>query len=457
MPGGIHVTIRAGQGRSLRPILLILLWLAAPASAAEGTGAALKPTIVPQNDDLRYDGVTDFSPARQSLESAETLRRRLAAELEPFKPLGIKRGPILYFPSLAVEGVVTDNVRDAHRNRIADTGLMLAPAFRIETDWLRHAFRFEASGERIFYTSETDYDPTAADARALLRLDFRDSTELEFDAAYDLTQASAGSDEVPQSAVGLRLDQSVGGGITLERSIGHLGLRARAGALAQIYGKVQLADGATEDNADRNYIEPALSLRTAYGRKPGLKPYMQLDYLPRLHFEPVDRNGERRSSQGLAVSLGATIDDAPLWTGDLALRYEHRVYVDPSLAPASVLGLQGTLLWRPRDATTVALTASSGLAETAIVGESADPTQGASLGVTQTIRQDLAATAIVGVGRSGGGSDAELTWNASLDLVWALARAAELVAGYELTLFDSADPQSGFIENRVHAGLRLRL
>lgn len=51
---------------------------------------------------------------QQSFESAATLRRRLGRDLEAFPALGIKTGPILYFPSTTVEGVVTDNVRNSH-------------------------------------------------------------------------------------------------------------------------------------------------------------------------------------------------------------------------------------------------------------------------------------------------------------------------------------------------------
>ena len=42
------------------------------------------------------------------------------------------------------------------------------------------------------------------------------------------------------------------------------------------------------------------------------------------------------TSQGGAVYLGAAVDDQPLWSGDLAVRYELRVYDDPgSLRRAS--------------------------------------------------------------------------------------------------------------------------
>jgi hypothetical protein len=135
------------------------------------------------------------------------------------------------------------------------------------------------------------------------------------------------------------------------------------------------------------------------------------------------------------------------------LRYELRFYDDPDLDPASAIGLDGNLTWRPSATTTVALTASSGLSETSNAGESAIPTEGVTLGVNQLFREDIAGTALAGAEWSGG----DLTWSANLGITWALGRDAALVAGYEFTFFDSADEASSYVENRVRAGMRFRI
>ncbi|MET0483076.1 MAG: outer membrane beta-barrel protein [Aestuariivirgaceae bacterium] len=400
---------------------------------------------------------SNFAGEQQSLESGATLRRRLERDLEAFPALGVRSGPILYRPSLVVEGVATDNLRGSRTDRIADIGLRLAPSLIIETDWVRHAFRFSGTAERIFYADQSEFDPTAADAGASLRLDLKGGSTVELAADYDLSEASAGADEVPQSAVGLRRDQAVGGSAAVIHDVGRIDLEARAGALAFVYSDVALADGGIESNRDRNYIEPQLSVKAGYGLKPGLKPYVRLEYAPRLHEQAVDRNGERRDSQGGAVSLGAVIDGEPVWSGDLALRYERRFYDDPGLDPAGIIGLAGNLIWRPSATTTFALTATSGLSETVNAGDSATPDQGVTLGLTQLFRDDVALTALGGVDWSGGEGGGDLTWTASLGITWALGRHAALLAGYDLTIFDSADATSSYVENRLSAGLQLRI
>src|SRR5262245_7872865 len=195
--------------------LLMGSWLAAPALSAPTTAivpiAGLRPAMIdPPRDDPPISA-TDLAGERPSIESTDTRRRRLERDLEAFPALGVKSGPILYFPSLVVEAVATDNVRNAHDRRIADIGLKLAPSLVVESDWVQHAFRFSGSAERILYADQSDFDPTAADAEASLRLDLRGGTAVELEADYDLSEASAGADEVPQSAAGLRHDQAVGG------------------------------------------------------------------------------------------------------------------------------------------------------------------------------------------------------------------------------------------------------
>jgi hypothetical protein len=231
------VTGWAGKGHAPLVILLMGLWLVAPASAAPATAiapiAGLRPAVIDQPYDSSLASGIDIAGEQQNVESAETLRRRLERDLEAFPALGIKNGPILYFPSLAVAGVVTDNVRNSHTDRIADIGLAIAPGLTIASDWSRHAFRFSGSLERILYADETAYDPTAADAEATLRLDLKGGTALELDADYDLTESSAGSDEVPQTALGLRRDQAFGGSARLSHDVGRIALEAQAAALDQ--------------------------------------------------------------------------------------------------------------------------------------------------------------------------------------------------------------------------------
>ena len=63
-------------------------------------------------------------------------------------------------------------------------------------------------------------------------------------------------------------------------------------------------------------------MKTGHGLKPGLKPYVKLECARAFTSKRSTGNGERARLAGRAVYLGGAVDDQPLWSGDLAVRYE---------------------------------------------------------------------------------------------------------------------------------------
>ncbi|NJM30980.1 MAG: outer membrane beta-barrel protein [Rhizobiales bacterium] len=110
----------------------------------------------------------------------------------------------------------------------------------------------------------------------------------------------------------------------------------------QLYDDLELLDGGTEDNGDREYAEPAVSIRATYSEPPSFKPFVEVGYAPRFHFKSTDRNGENRNSHGLNARAGVVIDRGPIWSGEAALVYSARDYEDSALKTANVLGVDAT-------------------------------------------------------------------------------------------------------------------
>ena len=114
--------------------------------------------------------------------------------------------------------------------------------------------------------------------------------------------------------------------------------------------KIYNVGGGIENNADRAYVEPSLSLRDTWGSPAArLKPYVELTYDPRIHDTPVDRNGQKRNSQGVGAALGVTLQDGPIWTGDfsanfIARRGEIDVVCNNRADPQAGLQLKRTVI-----------------------------------------------------------------------------------------------------------------
>ncbi|MBC8038416.1 MAG: outer membrane beta-barrel protein, partial [Rhizobiales bacterium] len=299
--------------------------------------------------------VPDLRPSVGEMEQVAAAPLKRKPTVDPHAPVGVRTGGIIAYPSITVGSVVTSNVREASSGAEAAIGSRLQPALRFESDWARHSFTGQALYDRIDYFDHSDLTEQRADIFSKFRLDIRALTRAEFEAAYNLDQSGLADSDVPASAVGFRTEHRINTAAALIHDFGPLETRLKAGAGLQIYDDVKLSGGGREDNADRDYATPSLSLRATYTDPPMLQPYVQAAYDPRYYLRKRDRDGFKRSSQGLGVSAGVVIDRGPFWSGDLAAIYLWRDYDDQALDSNTALGLDGSLMWRPNELTRIVL------------------------------------------------------------------------------------------------------
>src|SRR4051812_21424164 len=180
----------------LKLVLFAAASLAAAGAALAQTADELRTTI---DDDVLADvdtangtDVTAEPPQPQiNIHLPEPVlppRRKVRSPADPYEALGLRVGAITFFPSVEVGGAYTTNVAQTHDNPKSDVGVLLRPALRIETDWIRHSFSLTAAGELVRYLRESNFDTNEADIRADLGLDIRRDTRLDLQAFYVLTQ-----------------------------------------------------------------------------------------------------------------------------------------------------------------------------------------------------------------------------------------------------------------------------
>jgi hypothetical protein len=384
-------------------------------------------------------------------------RKRRVAD-DPYAALGLDMGGLTVVPVLRAGIIVSDNPASSSTSRKGDIGARLRPSLRITSDWVRHELTFNGSGDFVFYNDQTENDSRAADLRARLRLDVLRSTTLALDAGYVLTQENGSDSEVPDTAIGNRTDQSFSQNVALTHRGGRISTTLRAGSVWRYYGDVDLAGGGKEINADREYVQPEAALRVSYEASPAWKPYVEVGYAPRIHFEERDRNGFDRDSDGYRVEAGIAFDPSPIWSGEIGVDYQLRDYADPDLASIDVFGLTGQVTWRPSELTTVDLSLSTDLNETASANSSGSRVYGARLGLAHDLRDYITASGSVGVDYEDfqGSDETELTLRANAGLLWRFNRWIAWTLDYDFTYNDSSLPESDDYENRLTAGIEVR-
>jgi hypothetical protein len=466
-----------GGGKWLRGPAAVLALAAGLAVAEAQEAPDLRPGLLPEEAVVAADEavveeetVDEVPLAPQTtrltvgpefpVEVPPPLRRR--REEDPYEPLGVRAGAFRLLPVVELDGVYSDNVNASPTKPLADVGLRVAPALRLESDWVRHSLEVAAAGEFIFYERNSNFNDTSLDADLALRFDVRRGTRLDLAASYALTQALSAAEEVPAAATSPRIDQQVMVAATLGQRESRILAALTAEAIWQFYGDVDVAGGGVESNAQRNYVQPGVKLRTGYEVSQALVPFVEVGYQPRFHGDQQvtsDCQCVNRDSHGGFLEAGVALDVPEMWSGEVGVRLDVRDYVASSLETAWTLGLVADLVWRPTRLTTVQFLATTGLDETETTGASAIRDWSGRIAVAHALRENLRLTGGVGAVYESyvGISLDEVTWSADVAIAYLLNRNVELVAGYSFTAFDTETPGGDYEENLVRVGARFRL
>ncbi len=384
---------------------------------------------------------------------------RRTRETAPFAPTGIKAGSFRIYPELGVSSVLTDNARSDNSGKVNDIGIQIAPSIRIESDWLRHSYTFNASSDLLFYAKSKEANSNTFNATGELRLDIRRNTNLLTSTGYTLSTTSSASSEVPGTAIGNRRDHQITFNTALTHRLNRLIATLSTGATWQMYEKVKLSGGGFENNADRAYVEPNAKLRLGYEITSSITPFAQIGYTPRFHNKKIDRNGLRRNSQGFDAQLGFAFNLSPIWDGEIAATYEHRNYKDPTLSNINAFGLNATINWRPSELTTLSLISSTSIDESSTAGISGSRNYNLALNATHRFRENLTGSLNLGMNYNDfiGTSNDDVYYTIQTGIAYALNRKIEWTGNYLFTHFNSGTAGNDFTENRITTGFRFRL
>lgn len=441
-------------GLRLVSICVVAGFYGAATTAHSETVDLLRPTIA--EDEVPAEEPAVAPSLTITPEKEQVPLKAMRPTLDPFAAPGMKLGGMALYPELEAATVYTSNVASSPTDARSDVGLSLRPSLRFESDWVRHSWTGQASGDFTAYRENDDFDSSQIDAGSKFRLDIRHTTRAEFDASYVLGQESSADSEVPDTAIGNRTDHTLAANAAIIHDFGGFEGRAKLGVERQIFEDVDLSGGGREDNSDRNNYTPSLALRLSYTDPPALKPFIELAYAPRFHDEKFDRNGLRRDSQGMTAAVGVTLDQGPLWLGEMALVYAMRDYEDSTLDTIDAIGINGNLTWSPTDLTSVVMTLATSLDESSSATSSGTKTWSGRIDVAHELRENLTLLGGFGVEfeKFSGGTDTTFTSN--LGFAWQLNPNLAWTAGYEGTWLEAAASGGNYNDQRLMSGIVLR-
>ena len=402
-------------------LLAAVLAVGTVATNAQSAPLPLKPSVL---DDV--GATADAVPVKNvvlSIDEEETVVRPKKKKIivDAYAPSGIDTGGVRLYPSLEIGGVFTSNVAQSGTIPKSDFGLRLRPSLRFETDWSRHRWTGQMSAEVLRYLSDPNLSTLTGSADTNFRLDIRHTTHADFSANFTANNTGLGDSSVPGNALEPRRDKNFGIGADLVHDFGKLEGSVKLAIARSVYDNVALVGGGTEQNADRNYIEPSLALRATLGDSVSrLRPFAEIAYAPRIHDQTIDDNGQKRDSQGLAGTVGFSFADDPIWQGDVALTYLVRNYADPALSSNSAFGLRGRVQWSPVAPLKLEAVSGVDLGETASVGIGGTKSWNAGLNLTYALHENINLLAGVGYTRGDVGTSVTSNKTVRAGFEWAL-------------------------------------
>ena len=375
---------------------------------------------------------------------------------EAFAPLGTRIGSFILFTTLTTNADYNSNLF-ASPQALGDWALQVLPAMRLVSDWDNHAVEVRASGDLSFHDRYPSEDDRAYLIEALGRLDITRRTNLQGFYGHEFAQESRSA--INALSVGSRpnivVDRARG---AFNHRFNRLSVQLRGSVVDTTYGTDNIF-GVTESNSDRDYTLYEQAFRPQWEFTPTFSIFADLSINQRHYQVPAFSDGIIRSSTGQRYRMGVSFGQLGEYLrGEVSLGYGRQTPDSPLLPIIDGLLIDGVLTWRPTQLTTVALTATSEVAETTTAGSGGvlERTYGAE--VRHSVSERL--TGIAGISYFTrdfvGANQTEEQFVAAAGADYSLNRNAILFARYAHTVFDSNTPNSSWTGEEVQFGVRLQ-
>lgn len=321
-------------------------------------------------------------PAMAGTVVGQPLRKRLKLDDDPFGAVGDYAGSFLIKSALELSGGYDTNPR----RTVVPKGspfYLVAPEFLAISDWERHAVVADLRGSFTGYgnTFPPPADGTISPAPVIVdrpdftghvdgRLDVSRDTRLLAQARLRVATDNPGSPNVQAGLERYPVYATFGGTFGFDQNFNRLQISGGATVDRTAYTFSKLTDGTSTSNDDRNFNAFGGVGRVSYDLMPGLKPFVEVQADSRVHDQRLDRNGYARDSTGGYVKGGTSFEFSRLLTGEIAVGYAARDYVDNRLNRLEGLLTSASLTWTATPLTTAKFYSDTAISETTLPGTS---------------------------------------------------------------------------------------
>ena len=261
--------------------------------------------------------------------------------VEAAQPLGLRSGGLVIYPRIAAD-LRHDTNLFRREEAQAETFAVIRPGVRVQSDWSRHAIRFDLGAElrRHFEYKSEDSEQWAA--RGLVRLDWAERTTLTASGVLARRverRGTFGDQSTLDNGPAAYTEKQ--GALQIARSGGQLELTGELGIRKIDYSK-DAPEDAPFDQSLRDVRQQWVRLRVGTRASDRLAVFTQAR-VNRTEYE-IERS---RDSKGFSLLAGVRYDLTGRLTAEAAAGYVQQDFTDPALGDFKGVDFSVAASWTP--------------------------------------------------------------------------------------------------------------
>jgi hypothetical protein len=325
---------------------------------------------------------TPIAPAMAGTVEGQPTRKRLKIDDDPFGAVGDYAGSFLIKSAVELRGGY-----DTNPGRLATPigapFWVVAPEFLAVSDWERHALVADLRGSFTGYgnslppiidgaisSAPTNINRPDFNGHIDGRLDVTEDTRVTSQVRLRVATDNPGSPNVQAGLAAYPDYATFGTTVGVDQRFNRLEIAAGGTFDRTVYQNSKLTDGTISSNADRAFNQYGGIGRLSYEVTPGLKPFVEVEGDSRFHDQYIDNSGFARNSNGGYAKAGTSFEFSRLLTGEIAVGFAERNYVDPRLGRLDGLLTASSLTWTATPLTTARFYSNTSIDEVIVPGVS---------------------------------------------------------------------------------------
>lgn len=417
-----------------------------------------RTTITPTGVAPDVQPIQTGVPDRPDLVPPPRRRPRPGAIDDPYAPLGLRVGNVVITPVIGQYLGYDSNPNRLNMDKKPSAMSQTEAEIGIQSDWSRHELSGQLRGAYSEYFANSDANRPEGAGNLRFRYDVARDTQVDLEGHYLIDTQRMSSPDLGGNAIASRpLTYTEGASLGLTQRFNRLLVTLRGTIDRNDYENARLPSGGVLDQGDRNMTQYGLRGRLGYEVHPGLIPFVEVGVDTRQYDRKFDNAGYARSSDGMMIRAGTTIELTRLLSAELSAGAARRDYQDKRLGSLTAPVADATLIYQMTPLTTIRGTMSVSIDETAVAGSTGIQYIRGTLELQHALRRNLMLTAGLRASDAAykGVSIEEKGLGAYLRAEYRLNRNVALRASYSYDQIRSSVAGASYNANTFLLGIRL--